>query len=187
MNHTLPSPAPTPQASTLPTSQDARVSSITNTGPLREPLTVDTSAPLSPSILDAVIKSIPPLFRAVCPFSLTGTLCPVSGCQMKRLCLKFNDPSGRNTCQSKNGCRHVHEHPTCLGEAEGTGCEFASESAKRAQKDTKGKGKINEADTARKNHFKGMVHQNQCGSEEWRLRLVMFGLRKAHKEGLFKY
>lgn len=106
---------------------------------------------------------------------------------MKRLCPRFNDLSGHNTCQSKNGCRHVHEHPTCIGEAEGTGCAFAFNSGVPKQKDVKGKGKRKEPDVARKNHLKGMVHQNQCGPEEWRLRLVMAGLRKAHMEGFFKY
>jgi hypothetical protein len=50
----------------------------------------------------------------------------------------------------------------------------------------KGKGKMDEFDVARKAHFKSKVHRHTCGREEWRLRLVVAGLRDVHKEGNYK-
>lgn len=47
------------------------------------------------------------------------------------------------------------------------------------------KGKMDEPDVARKVHFKSKAHKHTCGREEWRLRLVVAGLRDVHKEGIY--
>lgn len=166
---------------------------VTPPRPASQTTIFNMPTPISPSVLEAIIKSIPALFRNICPFSLTGTPCPISSCQMKRLCPRFNNQSGISTCQGRNGCRHLHEHPTCLSEAEGMGCGYTQHNSNEPQSPKgkgkwkgKGKEKMSEWDAARKLHFRCTVHPSQCGPEEWRLRLVIAGLRHAHKQGLYK-
>lgn len=152
------------------------------TGPESQTMLSSASIPTSPSAISSIIRSIPPIFRVVCPFSLTGLACPIKACQMRKLCPKFNHSSGKNVCKNKNGCRHIHERPTCLGEAEGTGCAYAGGPEVG---NGKGKGKMSDWESARKEHYKTLVHHNRCGVEEWRLRMMMAGLREAHVKGMF--
>lgn len=192
---------PDTTASQMPTTFNSQVPTatpLTPAGPASQTTVFNMPTPTSPSILEAITKSIPPLFRTVCPFSLTGTPCPIHTCQMKRLCPRFNDRSGLNTCTGHNGCRHLHERPTCLGEAEGVGCEYAQhrneppptgkgKGKEREKEKNKGKGKMSEVDAARRNHSRCFVHRHQCGPEEWRLRVVIADLRLAHRQGLYNH
>ena len=70
------------------------------------------------------------------------------------------------------------------------GCAFASRDGDPSEGygngNWKGKGKMSEWDAARRTHLSCMVHRHQCGPEEWRLRLVVAGLRQVHAEGLLK-
>ncbi|KUJ07542.1 uncharacterized protein LY89DRAFT_356916 [Mollisia scopiformis] len=133
----------------------------------------DITAPALPQVdLLSCILSLPPRFYGICPNSLCASSefkCRVPACRLQHVCEAYNDEKGGG-CKDGRLCRFVHEYRSCYEEIDGFGCRFMG-----VTKDSK----------ARQRHLERRAHQQYVSGEEWRSRVIIAGLRGAHREGKY--